>query len=185
MAYLQIVFTNNDNQDKVILPADLGGGEIDPGANLTKIYNQENLPSIARDVRPSAYGELERLVERDVLRTEVDTGIEAAGAQVYNVALPSGLSAGSVIIQIPEDGGGFILMKDDDAGALAEDGGNGTGTINYATGAVVVNDDIDGGTIASSGAILADYRFRQLSAAITASAIVTNGLNVNDIIESL
>lgn len=185
MTTLNIVFTNNDPDNDQVLPEALGSYTVPAGSTLTRNYNTRNFRSIADNVTAEALAELERLLERPVTLLEADTDVDAAGAAVYNITLPAKLKAGTVVILIPDDADGYIELTDDGAGALAESGGTGTGTVNYNTGAVVVNNDLTSATINSEGDILASYSYLLLSAVITDAGLTYNGVNTLDAIDSL
>jgi hypothetical protein len=91
--------------------------------------------------------------------TDADTNELAVGAAVYNFNIRANSVAGSVVVKVPDDAGGFITLEDDGLGALAEVGGAGTGTVNNTTGAIQINNNLSSATVGTAGTILVSYRY--------------------------
>jgi len=164
MAQLIEVTLTNNSPDSIVLEPVLGGWTIAPAASKTLVLNKYRLKHVALDSKSDEEVALAALLESPITVIGADSGSEAAGAAVYSGTAQAGLKAGTFRVQIPEDGGGYITMVDDGLGVLEQDGGAGTGTINYITGAWTVANDITVATIAAEGAILLDYVYNNVTA---------------------
>lgn len=183
MSKISVTYQNNSLEAKV-LPEALGGYTIPADTTKIHIYNMNNARSVDRDVPNDIREELDNLDNKFVTVEGADSGVEAAGVQAYVLQSKKSLRAGSVRVLIPRDGGGTIEMLDDGAGALAETGGAGTGTIDYDTGEINVGTPL-GGTPAAEGAILLDYMYQDLKITIADAAITDNDLNTSNKVANL
>jgi hypothetical protein len=176
MKALQVAWTNHTS-DPITLPPELGSYEIAAGATKTVIHDRKFFKQLVLSgpvLQEQALNDI--LSVREIVIRE-DSGVEAAGAAVYNLDARQRVLAGSLRVYVPIDGGGYIELVDTGLGALDEVGGVGTGTINYLTGAIVINNDLDSDTVAAEGAILMSYNRVDVSAVVTQPSITSNGLN--------
>lgn len=175
MGLVDVSITNNSFKD-LTLPPSWGEGQIvAPLATKTNTINPERLQQISRENPTDAFKALEALIapdrtELDVQVTQEDTGIAANTATTYAVQADRfPVVPGSLNLQVPADGGGFIELTDA-AGVVSEDG-TPVGTINYVTGAIsITKGDLTGTPATSTDPLLATYQSKLVRVAIAGNA---------------
>lgn len=190
-AVIQVVLTNY-YANALQLPKELDGALVAIGGTKTLRVNKSKLMQDDQNVLRPFVAALNNLVKSSQGYVEAeDTGVVSAGAGVYNlVSAKKQIIPGTLVVTIIDNAGDPIVLKDDGAGALDEQGGTGTGTINYITGAIVVNNNLTSGTPGTGDAILIDYWKQEVGVAVTSYPLVNGAFgvpksNLEDLIDGL
>lgn len=178
-AVIQVVLTNY-YANALQLPKELDGALVAIGGTKTLRVNKSKLMQDDQNVLRPFVAALNNLVKSSQGYVEAeDTGEVSAGAAVYNlVSAKKQIIPGTLVVTIIDNAGDPIVLKDDGAGALDEEGGTGTGTINYITGAIVVNNNLTSGTPGTGDAILIDYWKQEVGVAVTSYPLVNGAFGV-------
>jgi hypothetical protein len=160
----------NYYSESITLPRDLDGGVVAAGATKVIPFNYDRLMEDDQNVLKPFVAALKNLVQQSQGNVEAeDTGVVSAGDVVYNlVAAKKRIIPNTLVVTLVDGSGDPIYLKDNGAGALAEVGGSGTGTVNYLTGAIVVTDNLTT-TPGSGDAILISYAKQEIGFSFAAS----------------
>ena len=181
MGLVDVAITNNQFTELTLPPALGESQKLDPLATVTKTIQPSRLQKLSKDYPSDYIAALESLLaidrtELDVQVTQEDTGVAANTATTYaNTLDRNPVVPGSVLIEIPQDGGGFIEVVDN-AGLLQEDGTD-VGTINYVTGAIsITKASLTATPAATTDTLLATYKAKPIKVAIAGNAAVNTNL---------
>jgi hypothetical protein len=157
MSVVSLTLTNYAASE-ITLPRELDGAVLAAGASKTFILNADKIAEDDQNVTRPMIAALKNLVASSQGQVVAeDTGVVTAGAAVYNlVAAKRQIVPSTLVVTVIDNAGDPIVLKDNGAGALAQVGGAGTGTVNYLNGAIVLNNDLTG-TPGAGDAILLDY----------------------------
>lgn len=178
MGLVDITITNNQVAE-LELPASFGVSQkIAAGASRVFTIEPSRLQRLSNENDPLLAIDIEAMIaanrtDLDVEVEDEDTGVEAQTATTYAVtAAKQPVVPGSVTLQVPQDGGGFISLTD--VGGKIFDDATEVGTIVYETGVIsVTKASIASGTPASTADhLLLSYKTKVIKVEVAANAAV-------------